>query len=314
MNAIDRTDTQKIYLNLNEFRFEHPFRITLTSDMIKHYYNKNLTITLIGKMSLAYNAPPENIMVINGGDNAIDLITRIHSKKKAVILVPTYGMYRTSCDNHNVRYTEELELKTKYLNNLVFICNPNNPNGRIIPRDVLISVVTANKSSVFVVDETYIEFSGIQSLSNICANNLYVIRSLSKYYGLAGVRVGCIISSEKNINFLHSLFNSKDITDVSKLCAISAFEHKYYYDTCSSAVRKNKDAIIHVLKKKNIKHIDTSANFICVEGDKSTIALAEYNGLIFRDISGRQSMENYYRITIGNNDDTQRTIAFLSSL
>lgn len=302
MNEIKR-DGNKTFLNLNEFRFNQ-FGFTCSQENIKEYYKSDLTAVVAKKLATMYGTSPDRIMLVNGGDAGIDVLIRFFRHMDAIIKVPTYGKYKTLCELHNVNYREMLHLPDAYSNNLVFICNPNNPTGEYID---IGSIAYNNPSSIFVVDETYIEFSDHKSMiGNL--SNVYVIRSMSKYYGLAGMRIGCIVG---DITMRHT-FNDKNVLDISKKCVLRVLDNKKYYDDCSKELKKNKMVIARRLGlKRNI--IDTQCNFICVEGIDD-LSIADDHGLVFRDISTRPTCENMYRITIGNMEDTEKTLRFISSL
>jgi histidinol-phosphate aminotransferase len=304
MNTIDR-DGDFTFLNLNEFRFKHPFTVNLTSDILSEYYKNDLTKRVISGLSELYDVKPEKIMMTNGGDAGLDVLVKYFGHMDAIIKTPTYGMYKTLCEIHKVKYVEgNLD---QCDNKLVFICNPNNPTGEYTAN--IEQLALDNPTSIFIVDETYIDFSNNKSMASCDLDNIFVIKSMSKYYGLAGVRIGCIIG---DIGKLKSTFNDKNVSDVSKLCVLKVLEHKDYYDKCSIEVKKNKQKIINALESRGKKYTDTDCNFICVVGDD--LIKANEQKLLFRDISSRINCDNMYRITIGNADDTRKTIEFIYSL
>jgi histidinol-phosphate aminotransferase len=305
MNTIHR-DGDFTFLNLNEFRFKHPFTFNLTSEVLSEYYKNDISEQVISGMSKLYDVNPETIMLTNGGDAGLDVLVKYFGHMDAIIKTPTYGMYKTLCEAHKVKY-EEVQSLDQCDNKLVFICNPNNPTGEYITD--IEQLALDNPTSIFIVDETYIDFSNSKSAA-CCLNNVFVIRSMSKYYGLAGVRIGCIIG---DVGKLKCIFNDKNVSDISKLCVLKVLEHKDYYDKCSMCVKKNKQRIINALESRGKKYTDTGCNFLCVVGINDLINAREQK-LLFRDISSRINCDNMYRITIGNDDDTRKTIRFIYSL
>jgi histidinol-phosphate aminotransferase len=306
MNQIER-DGDFTFLNLNEFRFNHPFNFIVDNSSITEYYKNNLTECLVEQLSVLYNTDAKRIILINGGDQCLDVLIRYFGHMEAVIKVPTYGVYKTLCELYKVKYNEVSDLKDNYFKKLVFICNPNNPTGEYFD---IKQLAFNNPSSIFVIDETYIDFSDKKSMCSYNMDNVFIIRSMSKYYGLAGVRIGCIIG---DVDKMRHIFNNKNVLDISKSLAIKVLQNKKYYDNCADIVKKNKERIVNVLIDKKIEHVDTSCNFICVKGVKNLIKAREQN-LIFRDISTRINCSDMYRITIGSDDDADKTVKFLSSL
>lgn len=302
MNQIKK-DGQYRFLNLNEFRFPH--QLSVNMPCISEYYNDSLTLQLCNRMAAVYGTNAENILPVNGGDAAIDLLTRLHSHMHAVIFAPTYGAYESYCKMYRVPYKESKVITD---NSLVFICNPNNPTGDVLDT---VTLATCNPTSVFVIDETYIDFTKTPSaIGNL--PNVYVIRSMSKYYGLAGLRIACIVSTPDNINKIKPEFNNKHLLDVSKLYAIQALDNKAYYDACAVELAHNKSIITKALRDKKIEYIDTPCNFICVKGGVAELQLAERLMLKFRDLDAR--IKGMYRITVGNYSDTKATLKFISAL
>ena len=243
MNQIKR-DGDSTFLNLNEFRFNHPFNFIVDNSLMTEYYKENLTECLVKQLSVLYNTDANRIMLINGGDQCLDVLIRYFRHMDAVIKIPTYGVYKTLCELHKVKYNEVSDLKDKYLKKLVFICNPNNPTGEYIDIKQLAS---NNLSSIFVIDETYIDLLLEKSMCSYNMDNVFIIRSMSKYYGLAGVRIGCIIGG---VDKMRNSFNNKNVLDISKLLAIKVLENKEYYDNCAAIVNKNKERVVNILIKK----------------------------------------------------------------
>ncbi|ABZ76387.1 histidinol-phosphate aminotransferase [Shewanella halifaxensis HAW-EB4] len=158
-----------------------------------------------------YSGVNENsIITSRGADEAIELLIRafcVPGQDSIATFGPTYGMYAISAQTFNVgvkalSLTDDFQLPTDYLTQvsgakLVFICNPNNPTGSVIPRSKIIEVIERCQNAIVVVDEAYIEFSPEYSVADLVASyaNLVVLRTLSKAFSLAGARCGFMLAN-----------------------------------------------------------------------------------------------------------------------
>ncbi|MGS0680090.1 histidinol-phosphate transaminase [Shewanella sp. 125m-7] len=152
----------------------------------------------------------DSIISSRGADEAIELLIRafcIPGLDSIATFGPTYGMYAISAKTFNIgvkalSLTDDFQLPSDYQSQvngakLVFICNPNNPTGSIIPKSKIIEVIENCKDAIVVVDEAYIEFSPEYSVADLVASfeNLVVLRTLSKAFALAGARCGFLLAN-----------------------------------------------------------------------------------------------------------------------
>ncbi|WP_299806867.1 histidinol-phosphate transaminase [uncultured Shewanella sp.] len=157
----------------------------------------------------------DSIITSRGADEAIELLIRafcIPAQDCIATFGPTYGMYAISAKTFNVgvkalSLTEDFQLPSDYLSQvngakLVFICNPNNPTGSVIPREKVIEVINSCQDAIVVVDEAYIEFSPEFSVADLVVTsaNLVVLRTLSKAFALAGARCGFLLANPNIID------------------------------------------------------------------------------------------------------------------
>ena len=155
-----------------------------------------------------YGVAPEQVLVTNGATEAIYLITQTFRRDvaAAVVIGPTFVEYRDACHLHGIGiiFTEWGDVKEHGydLAGLFFVCNPNNPTGKAIPVERLLRLFANNPGTVFVVDESYIEFT-LSTESVIpylhAFSNVIVLRSLTKSCRIPGLRVGFAIGNEANI-------------------------------------------------------------------------------------------------------------------
>jgi histidinol-phosphate aminotransferase len=195
-----------VYLDANENAYGSP---------LSHAYNRYpdpLQYAVKKRLSEIKGVPPRNIFVGNGSDEAIDILYRSFCNPgvdNVIIVPPTYGMYEVSANINDVALrrvplTEDYQLNLEAIaeaidehTKLIWICSPNNPTGNSMDR-ADVETLLANFSGLVIVDEAYINFSRqktfIQELTEYA--NLVVLQTLSKAWGLAGLRVGMSFASE----------------------------------------------------------------------------------------------------------------------
>ena len=155
-----------------------------------------------------YQLSPNHFLFTNGATEAFYLITHLFAGQTAAIVAPTFAEYADACQIHGVQYQSVTQATLHPANyKLVFICNPNNPDGHIVPTDVLVQLVKANPATTFVVDEAYIEFTNsITSLAPWVGRlpNLIVVRSLTKTFAIPGLRLGYVMAAPDTVERLLS--------------------------------------------------------------------------------------------------------------
>ncbi|CAL4319016.1 Histidinol-phosphate aminotransferase [Buchnera aphidicola (Eriosoma lanigerum)] len=206
----------KVWLNANELPTSVSFQ--LQHDNLNRYPDFQ-PIDLITKYSNYVNCNPEQILVVRGADEGIELLTRTFCEPGIDSIIscpPTYEMYsicakisgvKNKLCNTNQNWSLNLSKIESNLNQvkLIYICNPNNPTGNLIDISHIeyLLNITLNKSLV-VIDEAYIEFSEKCSLVSLMSNypNLVILRTLSKAFGLAGIRCGFVLAHKSVITLL----------------------------------------------------------------------------------------------------------------
>lgn len=294
-----------IYLNLNEFKYEHCYKIknfSINLKLITNYYDIKNTILLKKQLSLYNKVLPENILIINGGDSAIDCIVNNYNLKTATISYPTYGYYKESLSEDIKVNGQKNEQVDGQKNDIVFICNPNNPNGTLHNPHDIEKMLNTNINTIHVIDETYMDF--LQLSGNYdwtCVNllsysNLYIIKSFSKAFGLAGVRLGYIMSNSNNINNIK--YNPKNVLELSKIMGIIIMDNLDHYKQQVIKMETDKKKLTDMLDTYKITYINTYANFICIKTKHVHKFLKNSLPYVFRDVSHRKNMDKYVRITI----------------
>lgn len=316
-----------VYLDANENSFGSPL------PQAYNRYPDPLQYQVKKRLSEIKGVPPRNIFLGNGSDEAIDILYRSFCNPavdNVIIVPPTYGMYEVSANINDVEL-RRVSLTTDYQldlegiaaaiddkTKLIFICSPNNPTGNSINR-ADIETLLANFNGLVIVDEAYINFSRqktfIQELTEYA--NLVVLQTLSKAWGLAGLRVGMAFASEEIIEVMNKVKPPYNINEASQQLALQALQNVDQVNAWIKETLSERDKL--VLQLKNYDFVldiyPSDANFILV---KTTDPRGIYNylvqnGIIVRDRSRIELCEGALRITIGTPEENAKLINSLQS-
>jgi len=314
-----------VFLDANENAFGSPLAQQFNR------YPDPMQYAVKMRLSEIKGVPARNIFIGNGSDEAIDILFRSFCNPgvdNVIIVPPTYGMYQVSANINDVEarkvlLTEEYQLNLEGIaeaidknTKLIFICSPNNPTGNSINRED-IETLLANFNGIVVVDEAYINFSRqktfIQELTEYA--NLVVMQTLSKAWGLAGLRVGMAFASEEIIEVMNRVKPPYNVNESSQQLALQALQNVHQVNEWIKETLAERDKLVLILKDLSfvLDIYPSDANFILV---KTTDAKGIYNflvqhGIIIRDRSKVELCEGCLRITIGTPQENKLLIETL---
>jgi histidinol-phosphate aminotransferase len=276
----------------------------------------------------------ENILLGNGSDEVLDLLMRAFCEPNTdniITLPPTYGMYKVlaginSVENREVPLTSEFEpnvseiLKISNPNSkLLFICSPNNPTGNTFSEEK-IKTLLENFSGLVVIDEAYIDFSDKKSWLEMLNNypNLIITQTMSKAYGMAGIRMGICFASSEVISVLNKIKPPYNINELTQRSAMQRFNNIELLNTEISLIIAEKKLLIKVLLEVSFINevFPSDANFILVRVDNATLRYQQLldNGIVVRLRSSQLLCENTLRITVGTPAENAQLIKTLKSM
>ncbi|MCB9185277.1 MAG: histidinol-phosphate transaminase [Flavobacteriales bacterium] len=296
-------------------------------------YPDPLQWKLKARISELKNVPKGSIFLGNGSDEAIDLLFRGFcepGRDKALICSPTYGMYQVSADINNVEMVD-VPLNTDWQLNLegirshfsdanlklIFICSPNNPTGNCMKRGDVLHLASEFKGLV-VIDEAYIDFAEQESFVNGLENhnNLVILQTLSKAWGLAGIRLGMAFASTEVIDVLNRIkppYNVNQLTQEAALKKLNNLDG--FQSEVDTILSERKTLGIELGQLKNVSTVYPSdANFLLVKFTQPKVvyqALTE-QGIVVRDRS--KVAERCLRITVGTKAENSQLINELKKL
>ena len=280
------------------------------------------------------NIDSENILLGNGSDEVLDLLFRAFCEPKEdniITLPPTYGMYQVLCginsvENKEVLLTSDFQPNTEKIletvndrSKLLFLCSPNNPTGNSFSEENITKLLHSFNGLV-VIDEAYIDFSPNESWVSRLSNfpNLVVTQTLSKAYGMAGIRLGICIASKEIIAVLNKI---KPPYNVNGLTQIKALERVLATSIVAKEVTEilnERSQLIEALKEVSFvdKIYPTDANFVLVKVDDANKRYAQLleKGIVIRNRSTQPLCENTLRLTVGTPEENNKLIAILNRL
>ena len=308
---------------------------SLGSPLMKWYnrYPDPLQINVKEKISFIKKVPTAQMFLGNGSDEPIDLLYRCFcdpGKDEAIIFPPTYGMYEVSANINNVKLVsvpllsnfqldlEALESAITPFTKIIWICSPNNPTGNAIDRQD-IEMILNNFDGIVVIDEAYVNFSRQKSFVTDLQDypNLVVLQTLSKAWGLAGIRMGIAFASEAIISCLNKVKPPYNISEPVQELALKALDEiGQVNDMIQQIVSARISLESALLKSSHVLKVHPSdANFLLVVFDNAS---AMYNhllkkGIVVRDRSNVLLCENGLRITVGTESENVKLLDAIQS-
>ena len=294
---------------------------SLGSPLIKWYnrYPDPLQWKVKEKLSAIKGIAPQHIFLGNGSDECIDILYRAFcnpGKDNIIICPPTYGMYEVSANINDIeirraRLLDNFQLDLIHLENLVdentkiiWLCSPNNPTGNALNREEVETVLN-NFPGLVVIDEAYINFSRYRSFIPELKEypNLVVMQTLSKAWGLAGLRLGIAFASEAIIEVYNRVKPPYNISQSTQELVLKALEEVGQVNDMIKLIVQQRGELVTALTKLKgiIKVYPSDANFLLV---KVADAGAAYHfllekGIVVRDRSKVELLEGCLRITVG---------------
>ncbi len=270
-----------------------------------------------------YNIKEENLFFGVGSDEIIDLLVRIFCnpiEDNVIIPEPTYGMYKVACDINDVETKEVLltddfqidfeAVKNNYNENtkIIFLCSPNNPTGKLLNKND-VTKLCRDFNSIIVVDEAYIDFAPDGSLVNEVKNfnNLVIMRTFSKAWGLAGIRLGYCIADPEIIKILFNVKAPYNINALTRYALQSAVKNSSRKDIYMKEIIRERARLKNLLESLPAvaEVYPSDANFLLVKckNAKNVQTKLMEKGIIIRDRSSQPKLSDCFRISIGTEEE-----------
>jgi histidinol dehydrogenase len=269
-------------------------------------------------------APADAITVGAGADEILDMLAKafVGAGDPVVLSRPTYAMFRIVSEIAGGRVdalpTVGLDLdQDRFLRasahaRLTWLCNPNNPTGELLPVG-FIEKLAEGSPGVVAVDEAYFEFSGVTAAGLIARlPNLVLVRTLSKAFGLAGVRVGYALAGSPISAALRRVRPPGSISVVSEALGTRALRDQRGMRQRVSSIVEERHALYDQLKGLGLEVRSSAANFLLVRAGEGAAAWLLRRGLVVRTFPGGSPLAAYIRITVRTADENARLVKALS--
>lgn len=313
-----------IFLDANENSLGAP--VQSEKDMALNRYPDPMQIEVKDKISKIKGLPIENIFLGNGSDEAIDILFRAFcdpGKDNIIICPPTYGMYEVSANINDIQIKkapltkEEFQLDTdnviKTIDNntkLIFICCPNNPTGNSVAWSSIKKILD-NFNGIVIVDEAYINFASYRSLIPELLNypNLVILQTLSKAWGLAGLRIGMAFASEPIIDIFNKIKPPYNINVASQKYALEALNNIDKVNNWIKEIVTEREKLKKELSTLSFveRIYPSEANFLLIKviDANKTYHFLESKQIIVRNRTNVMLCEGCLRITIGTTQENE---------
>ena len=277
---------------------------------------------------------PNQILLGNGSDEVLDLLFRAFCEPNTdnvITLPPTYGMYGVlasinAVENKEVLLSNDFEPQVDAIleavnenTKILFLCSPNNPTGNSFS-DKNIVTLLQNFNGLVVIDEAYIDFSKKQSWVNELDEypNLVITQTLSKAYGLAGIRLGICYASSQVIAVLNKIKPPYNVNELTQKRALTRLADKEKIEIEIDSIITQRDHLLKVLLEvKFVSEIyPTEANFILIKVDDANKRYNELiaKGIVIRNRTTQPLCENCLRLTIGTAEENKKLIEALITI
>jgi histidinol-phosphate aminotransferase len=276
---------------------------------------------------------PAELVLTNGVDEAIHLLCQAYLDPgdQALIVVPTYSMYRIYMlaaganvvsvpAGPNFEFPlEEVLTSITTRTRLIAIANPNNPTGTVVSRASLAQIARAAPNAALLVDEAYFEFYGQTLLPDRGSlPNLFVARTFSKAYGMAGLRVGVLVGDPDQMRSVLQVCSPYNVNAIALACLPVALADQGYIQQYVREVKEARRLLERALGEASIAYWPSQANFILVrigspEAAASFVEQMRDRGILVRDRSNDPGCAGCVRITLGPHEPTVRLLAALKA-
>lgn len=268
------------------------------------------------RLAEIHDVRPENVIVTNGATEAIYLVAQSFSGRKSAVIAPTFREYQDACKvfSHEITFIDGLDGIEDCHPDLLWLCNPNNPTGRVFGRKELLGAVDRYPATLFVVDQAYGRYSVKQVISDedvIGRNNIVVLHSLTKQFVVPGLRIGYAVGPEEIIGRLKAIRMPWSVNSIAIVAAHYLIDHAADYQVDYKMLHGEAQRLRSALEAIGIETEPTDCNFLLARlPDRSAAQLKtwliENYGILVRDASNFEGLTpKHFRVAVqspGEND------------
>ena len=286
------------------------------------------------KLAKALNIKPENIVLGNGSDELIDIIikTFVEDDENIITADTTFLEYEIIASVNNRKLTkvplryfkydlESMKRKIDRKTKLIFIANPNNPTGTFVTRYELRDFMAGLPDNLLlVIDEAYDAFIDVNDFPNTLEifknKKMIILKTFSKSYGLAGLRLGYAIANSELAGYMERVRQPFNINLLAQAGALAALDDQEFLRKTRKVILEGKEYLYDNLKKLDLAYLPSVANFILIDVEQDGLELFNKMlrfGVIVRDMQ-QYGLKNFIRVTIGTKQENERFIKVLKKI
>ena len=272
---------------------------------------------------------PAQVLLTNGVDEAIHLLcgAYLDPGDEALVVVPTFAMYAIFAQAEGAQVTEVLAAENfafpedavlariNASTRLIAIANPNNPTGAAVSLGVLVRIANAASHAAVLIDEAYFEFHGETLIDRVgVLPNLFVARTFSKAYGLAGLRIGIMAGNAKQMAMVRRVASPYSVNAAALAVLPEALADQRFIQDYVMQVRLNRAQLERALGNLGLRYWPSRANFVLVRiGPKHAefVQALRRRGILVRSRNSDPGCEGCVRLTVGSDEHTQTLISAL---
>lgn len=327
-------DMQYVKLNTNESPFPPSPKVAAAvaeqCGKLQLYSDPEST-ALRGKLAEIYGVKPQQVLVSNGSDEALNFAFMAFADEKSPLAFPdiSYGFYPVFAELNHIPYTQ-IPLKEDFsidpadymgIGKTVVIANPNAPTGLCLPLAEIEKIVKSNPDNMVIVDEAYVDFGGESAVKLVDRyENLLVIQTFSKSRSMAGARLGFAIGSQQliaDMNTLRYSTNPYNVNRMTEFAGVAALEEDAYYKENAKTIMANRQWTTGQLEALGFTVLPSKANFLFAKSDRidgeTLYKELKKRGVLVRHFT-KQRIAPFVRITIGTMAQMEKLIATIKEI
>ena len=317
------TGTDAVLMDANESPYNNPF----------NRYPDPRQGKLKEKIAKMLRLSPAKIFLGNGSDEAIDLLIRVFcvpARDRIIVMDPSYGMYKVCADINDVavdfvKLNPDFSLNAvRILGNvrpstkMIFLCSPNNPTSNLLEKAEIMKILDRFRGAV-VVDEAYIDYAGSGGFIPLLERypNLVILRTLSKAWAAAGIRLGMALADQEVINILDRVKYPYNVSMLTQERAMEILDNKKQKNEWVEMILSERERLAEKLGKlETVQKVHPSdSNFLLVQVEDPD-ALYEHlvrGGVIVRNRSRLTHCSGCLRISVGTKDENQQLFRLMKT-
>ncbi len=286
----------------------------------------------LGKLAKYLGVDASEVLLTNGSDEAIKVVmdAYVGQGDEVVLPVPTFAMFKAyasiaGAKVKEVTYNADLSFPLKQVlaaisikTKLVIIVNPNNPTGTAIMEEDVMTILNKAKNSIVLIDEAYWQYCG-RSCKGLIKKygNLIVLQTFSKAFGLAGLRLGYVISNQETISILQKVISPYSVNSLALIAGRAALQDLVFVDAYVAEVKQSKAYVVRELQKLGIKTYPSEANFILANFGNKCITVCtklSENKILVRSRTNYPLLKGCVRVGIGTRQQSFRLMRALKAI